>query len=150
MRQNLKNLVCSGKDYPKIIDRCAFNINICNYKENILKVADNKNGVFKIIERRRYERHAFINAKPKKVEIKVIVEGVSVNLLDFSIGGLYIISETFFPLSETENLSIDVENKGKIDLIGTVVRTRLDPDSERWGIAIDLSHAYNLRAIRKI
>lgn len=101
-------------------------------------------------EKRRYERYAITHAEDEKAKIEVTVEGESVHLVDFSLGGLCFLSNNHFSKSEMVNLSIDLENKGNIDLRGKVVRTTLEPNSERWSIAIDLSHAYNLKTIHKV
>jgi hypothetical protein len=111
---------------------------------------DNENLFFKASEKRRYERYLIAYAKNEKSKIEVTVEGEPVRVVDFSLGGLCFISDKHFSKSETVNLSIDIENKGKIDLKGIVVRTTLEPSSEKWSIAIDLSHAYNLQAIHKV
>jgi len=100
--------------------------------------------------KRTYERYAIIHAKDEKAKFEVIIEGRSVHLVDFSLGGLYVLSEKHFSTGEKVNLSIDLENKGKINLSGIVVRAKPEPGSERWGIAIDLSQTYNLKPIRKI
>jgi hypothetical protein len=111
---------------------------------------DNENVFFKGLEKRRYERYAITYAENEKSKIEVTVEGEPVRLVDFSLGGVCFISDKHFSKSETVNLSIALENKGKIDLKGIVVRTTLEPSSEKWSIAIDLSNAYNLRAIHKV
>jgi Tfp pilus assembly protein PilZ len=101
-------------------------------------------------EARNYERYAISYAEDQKAKIEVIIEGESVHMVDFSLGGLYFLSEKSFSKGEIVNLSINLENRGKIDLIGKVVRTKQETDSERWGIAIDLSQTYNLKTIHKV
>lgn len=101
-------------------------------------------------DNRNYDRYAIRYAEDQEAQIEVIVESQSVHLVDFSLGGLYFLSEKPFSKGEIVNLSIDLENRGKIDLLGKVVRSKPEKDSERWGIAIDLSHTYNLKSIRKV
>lgn len=105
----------------------------------------------KASERRRYERYmAMIQTKvDEKSNIEIIVDGVPVQLVDFALGGLYVLANQHFSLGETVNLSIDLGKKGKIALLGTVVRTNSEPDNECWGIAIDLSQFYGLKFNRK-
>lgn len=100
-------------------------------------------------EKRTYERYVITNAEDKKVQFQVLVDGKSVHLVDFSLGGLYVLSEKRFSIGDRVNLSIDLGNQSKIDLTGVVVRARPEPDREMWGIAIDLSQTYHLKHILK-
>lgn len=101
-------------------------------------------------DRRRYERYVLMHANDEKANIKVVVEDEFVHLVDFSLSGLSFLSNRHFPKSEMVNLSIDLENKGKLNLIGIVVRTTREPNSERWSISVDLSHSYNINTIHKV
>ena len=94
-------------------------------------------------EKRRFERDANIHAEDGKAMIEVIVDSKSVQLINFSIGGLYVLSDKHFSNDKVVKLSIEQKDKGKIDLMGKVVRTNSRPEIESWGIAIDLLHAYN-------
>jgi hypothetical protein len=98
-----------------------------------------------VLERRRYERYAIIHAENEKAKIKVTVEAESVHLVDSSLGGFYFFSEKHFSKGKIVNLSIVLENEEKIDFIGIVVRTKAEPDSKRWGIAIDFSQTYQMK-----
>ncbi len=102
-------------------------------------------------ERRRYERYmALIQTKvDEKSPIEISVDGVTVDLVDFALGGLYVLADKCFTLGETVNLSIRLGKTGTITLLGTVVRMNPEPDNERWGIAIDLSQFYGLKFSRK-
>jgi hypothetical protein len=75
-------------------------------------------------------------------QIKVIVEGVPVILVNYSLGGLYFLSKQRFYSDATVNVSIDFGNRGKIALIGTVVQVRNEEDM--WGVAVDFSKTYKL------
>ena len=111
---------------------------------------DNENVCFKALEKRRYERYAINNAGDARVKVELIVDGVSVRLRDFSLGGLYFFSEKSFQDNELVNLLINIENKGKLELVGRVVRTEPEEGSNSLGVAIDLSQPYNLKSIHKV
>ena len=85
----------------------------------------------------------------EKAAIEISVEGTPVRLVDFALGGVYVQADKLFPPGDTVNLCVDLGKKGKIDLLGTVVRTSLEPETECWGIAIDLSHFYGFHVTRK-
>jgi Tfp pilus assembly protein PilZ len=85
----------------------------------------------------------------QEFQVKVTVEGESVHLVDFSLGGLYFLSEKNFSKGDIVGLSIDLENRGKIDLLGKIVRVQQERDSNKWGIAVDLSQTYNMKPVRK-
>ncbi len=73
----------------------------------------------------------------------VIIEGTPVHVVNFSLGGLYVFSEKFFPEGEMVNLSIELEQKGEMKLMGRVVRTSSVMNGESWGIAFDLTRTYS-------
>jgi hypothetical protein len=101
-----------------------------------------------IQKNREYQRYVINYAGDEAPEIEVIVEGELVRLVDFSIGGVFFLTKKSFTVGEIVSLSIDLENRGKIDLVGKVVRVK--PEGETWGVAIDLSHVYKLKTLRKI
>lgn len=101
-------------------------------------------------EKRVYKRYAINYAEDEKAKIAVIIEGTPVHVVNFSLGGLYVFSERFFRDGEMVNLSIELEHKGKMNLMGKVVRTKSDLNGERWGIAFDLTHTYNMKQSPKI
>ena len=105
----------------------------------------------KTSERRRYERYmAMIQSKvDEKSPIDIYIEGVPVNLVDFALGGMYVLSNVSFSLGETVTLLVDLSEKGKISLLGTVVRISPEPVTESWGIAVDLSQYYGIKVNRK-
>jgi hypothetical protein len=73
-------------------------------------------------------------------QIEVRVEGEPVRLGNYSLGGIYYLSTKRFYSDDTVNVSIDIKNRGKIDLTGRVVQVRNEGD--RYGIAIDFSKTY--------
>lgn len=99
-------------------------------------------------EIRNYQRYAVKYEEDTPTQVEVIVEGELVRLVDFSLGGLFFLSKKPFSLGATISLSVDLEKRGKIALIGKVVRAMEEGD--RWGIAIDLSQTYKLNTLRKV
>jgi hypothetical protein len=97
---------------------------------------------------RKYQRYAVNYGGDTPAQVEVIVEGELVRLVDFSLGGLSILSKKPFSSGATISLSVDLENRGKIALTGKVVRVREEGDM--WGIAIDLSQTYKLNNLRKL
>ena len=97
------------------------------------------------VNERRYERYAINHTENEKAKIVVIIEGTPVHVVNFSLGGLYVFSEKFFPEGEMVNLSIELEHKGEMKLIGRVVRTSSVMNGESWGIAFDLTRTYSVK-----
>lgn len=96
---------------------------------------------------RKYERYVVSYAGDNPTQVEAIVEGEPVQLVDFSLGGLFFLSKKSFSMGETVNVSIDLENRGNITLMGKVVR--VDSEGEKWGTAIDVSHPYSVKTLRK-
>lgn len=92
-------------------------------------------------EKRRFRRSS-INTEDGREKIEVSVEGKPVQLMNYSVGGLYVISEKLFPKDKVVKLSIERKDKRKIDLIGKVVRIDSVSETKSWGIAIDLLRTY--------
>ena len=67
--------------------------------------------------------------------------------MDFSAGGLYVISKLPFSPGEID-ISVNFKNRGKIDLIGKIVR--VEKEGDMWGIGIDLSNPSDLNALREV
>ncbi|MEI7639322.1 MAG: PilZ domain-containing protein [Syntrophus sp. (in: bacteria)] len=89
---------------------------------------------------RKYQRYDLDYDGDALSQIKVMVEGDPVQLVNFSLGGLYFISMQRFSSDSKVNVSIDFGNRGKIELSGTVVQVRKEEDS--WGVAVDFSKIY--------
>jgi hypothetical protein len=68
-------------------------------------------------------------------------------LMDFSVSGLYVLSKLPFSPGEI-NISVSFKNRGKIDLIGNIIR--VNKEGDMWGIAIDFSKAYDFNALREV
>lgn len=95
-------------------------------------------------EARKYQRYTIIDNENTP---EVMVDGVLVRLRDFSLGGMYILSKLPFTPG-TINISINFKNRGKIDLIGNIVRVVKEGDM--WGSGIDFSKTYNLNALKAV
>ena len=119
-------------------------------KNQLTYIVKKEIGASTMPERRRYERYTITHAKDEYAKAEVTVEGESVSLLNFSLGGLYFFSEKHYSTGKMVNLSLDLEDEGKIDLIGKVVRTKPAADSGGWCIAIDFSQTYKMKPIRKV
>jgi Tfp pilus assembly protein PilZ len=85
--------------------------------------------------RRKYERYDVSCNGDKQTQIKASVKGEHVQLVNYSLGGVFFLSKKSFPVGETIKISIDLENRGEIHLLGKVVRVNSDGDI--WGTAID-------------
>lgn len=91
---------------------------------------------------RRFPRYAV--SSPDQVE--VFLGGKAVRLVDFSLGGFYVVSDSKPPQGEID-ISVKFQNSEKMDLVGRIVRVKRDGDM--WGIAIDVSKNYNPDTLRK-
>jgi hypothetical protein len=98
-------------------------------------------------ENRKYERYVVSYTGDDATQISAVIEGEPVDLVDFSLGGFFFLSRKPFSMGETVNIEISLENRGRINLMGKVVR--LSPEGEKWGTAVDLTHPYSLKPIRK-
>ena len=106
----------------------------------------------KILERRnarKYQRYVLSYDRDSPDRAEVIVEGALVRLVNFSLGGLYIISEKLYAPGSAVSISIDFKKtQGRIDLAGKVARVIKEED--KWGIAIDLTRTYELATLREV
>ena len=97
-------------------------------------------------ERRRYQRYAVEKGVNTPDQFQVTLAGVKVSLVDFAVGGLYVLSEEPFSPGEID-ISVSFQHRGKIDLVGTVVEVR--KEGKLWGTGIDLTKTYDLNVLRK-
>ena len=106
----------------------------------------------KILERRnarKYQRYVLSYDRDSPDRAEVIVEGALVRLVNFSLGGLYIISEKLYAPGSAVSISIDFKKtQGRIDLAGKVAR--VIKEEGKWGIAIDLTRTYELATLREV
>lgn len=95
----------------------------------------------------KYELNTVNLPEDEQDKIEVKVEGEPVHLLYFSLDIFYILSGKLFSEGKVVNVSVNLKDKGKINLMGKVVRTKSTPDGEKWGIEIDLTRTYDLESI---
>ncbi len=93
--------------------------------------------------RRKYVRY---DVRNEKSFFECKIDTTLVDLIDFSMGGLYVLSKDKFLKGKPVNVSINLGGTGSINLIGKVVRTKHEPD-DRWGLGIDLTCAYKLKML---
>lgn len=92
-------------------------------------------------DRRKYQRYYINDDGDLPAQFEVRVSRSLVQLVDFSLGGLCVLSKRPFSLGVISVL-IEFGNRGKLDLTGSVVRVKEEGDM--WRIAIDLSETYKL------
>lgn len=90
---------------------------------------------------RRYERYDVRQDRESQERYEAVVDGQEVRLLNFSVGGLYVLSKTLFPKKEVQ-ISVKFKDRGIIELPGCIVRVQKEGDM--WGLAIDLTKTYAL------
>ncbi|MGD0276563.1 MAG: PilZ domain-containing protein, partial [Syntrophales bacterium] len=88
---------------------------------------------------RRYQRYAVNDVGNTTAQGEVIVGGKLVQLVDFSLSGLCVLSKIRFSPGGI-SISVEFGKHGKIDLIGKVVRMKEEGDM--WRISIDLTETY--------
>lgn len=101
-------------------------------------------------EKRFYQRYAVDGEDLASLQYSICIDGEEVRLVDFSLGGLCFIAEdpeVYVP-GDIVTISVNLENRGKIDLIGQVIRVTKSEDS--CSVAIDLSHSYRMNSLHKI
>jgi hypothetical protein len=96
---------------------------------------------------RRYQRYTVDRNADKLADGEVTIEGELVQLVDFSLSGLCVLSKIPFT-SEPISVSVEFEKRGRIDLIGKVVRAVKEEDM--WRISIDLTETYKYDTLRKV
>jgi len=99
-------------------------------------------------EPRKFQRYASSQEGKTLNQYKILVDGKVVRLVNFSIGGFYVLSTVPFPESKRVRISVSVKNSSKVDLVGNVVR--VTEEGNMWGIALDLKKIYNLDKLRKV
>jgi hypothetical protein len=106
----------------------------------------------KILERRnarKYQRYVLSYDRDSPDRAEVIVEGELVRLVNFSLSGVYIVSEKFYAPGSAVSFSIDFKKpQGRIDLAGKVAR--VIEEEGKWGIAIDLTRTYEMATLREV
>lgn len=96
-------------------------------------------------DKRIYQRYAIDD--DTIAQAKIEIDGKLVQLVDFSVGGLCVLSTK--PLSTgTKQISVEFEDGGKLELYGKV--SRVKEENNMWRIGIDLTEIYNMDTLRKI
>ncbi len=100
-------------------------------------------------DRRRFQRYVVSNDGDTlaKAGVKIEVNGEMVHLVNFSLGGLCVLSNKLFSRGKV-NISCEFGDAGKMDLRGTIVR--VDKEGDMWRIAIDLTEIYKLNNLEKV
>ncbi len=98
-------------------------------------------------DRRRYQRYAVSDDMNIIAQAKIEVDGESVQLVDFSVGGLCVLSNKSFS-SGVKRISVHFKDRGKIELYGRIVRA--EEEKNMWRIGIDLTEVYKLSTLRKV
>ena len=97
-------------------------------------------------DKRRYQRYA-VEDREAIEHSKITVEGKLVKLVDFSVGGLNVLSKKRFSPGIT-NVVVELHDGGLIELNGAIVR--VERKGFKWLIAIDLTETYKLHTLRKV
>jgi hypothetical protein len=96
---------------------------------------------------RKYQRYALSHSENTPDQFEVMVDGKLVSLVNFSVGGMSILSDIPFTPGRI-HISVNSRNRGEIDLIGTIIRKNKEGDM--WHIALNLSKIYNLNALKAL
>jgi len=115
---------------------------------HIISVSYNKAGSCYVKDKRFYQGYVISDADHESMQSEIKVDGIPMRLVDFSLGGLCFHSKEPYSPEDIETISVNLGNRGKIDLIGKVIRVIKDEDS--WSAAIDLSNTYKLNTLRKL
>jgi len=98
-------------------------------------------------EKRFYQRFTICDEKRQTSQADVKFDGMPVRLVDYSLGGLSVLSEKSYDLGDIVNILVDFGNPGQVDLIGKVVRViRVE---KAWSVAVDLTANYKIKFLRK-
>jgi len=99
-------------------------------------------------ERRAYQRYTLSDEQREALQVEIKFDGTPVHPVDFSLGGLCVLSEKSYAPGDIVTISVNLGNRGRIDLVGKVVR--VNRMEKYWSVAIDLSKNYKLNSLRKV
>lgn len=85
--------------------------------------------------KRKYERFDINQTGVDAARVECLVEEMPVRLVDYSLGGIYFLSKKSFVVGEAVKISINLENRGMISVMGKIARAI--PQGRKWGIAVD-------------
>jgi hypothetical protein len=98
-------------------------------------------------DKRRYQRYAVNYDRNIIAQSKIEIDGESVQLVDFSVGSLCVLSRK--PVSSgIKRISVEFKDRGKIEVYGKIVRVK--EEENMWRIGIDLTEIYKLNTLRKV
>jgi hypothetical protein len=83
-------------------------------------------------ERRFYQRYTLSDEERDALQVEVHFDGVPVRLVDFSLGGLCVLSEKSYAVGDFISITVNLGNRGRIDLIGKVVRANRMEKTGPW------------------
>ncbi len=101
-------------------------------------------------DRRRFQRYVVSNDGNTlaQAEVKIEVNGELVQVVNFSLSGLCVLSSKPFSPGEVD-ISCELGDRGKIDMRSTIVR--VEKEGDMWRMAIDLTEIYKLNSLlRKV
>jgi len=98
-------------------------------------------------EKRIYQRYTITDEERERLQDEIKLDGVPVHLVDFSLGGLCVISERSYAAGDIVAIFVNFAKGGRIDLVGKVVRVM--PEGPSWSVAVDLAGNYKLNPKRK-
>ncbi len=98
-------------------------------------------------DKRIYQRYMISSEESENLQDDIKLDGVPVRLVDFSLGGLCVISDQSYTAGDIVTIFANFANGGRIDLIGKVVR--VVPEGSSWSVAVDLAGQYKVMPKRK-
>jgi hypothetical protein len=98
-------------------------------------------------DKRRYQRYVVNDDRNIISQAEIKVDGESVRLVDFSVGGLCVLSKKPFP-SGLKRILVEFKDRGKIEVYGRIVRVK--EEKNMWRIGIDFAETYKLSTLRKV
>ncbi|OPY88169.1 MAG: PilZ domain protein [Syntrophus sp. PtaU1.Bin208] len=98
-------------------------------------------------DKRIYQRYLISSEESEHIQDDIKLNGVPVRLVDFSFGGLCVISDQSYTTGDIVTIFASFANGGRIDLIGKVVRVA--PEGTSWSVAVDLAGQYKVTPQRK-
>ena len=98
-------------------------------------------------EKRVYQRYTINDEEKKNMATEIRIDGIVVQLVNFSLGGLCVLTQRKYAVGDIVTIAVTMEKSGKIDLTGKVVRVA--SADNLLSVAIDLSHHNQLKSLRK-
>jgi hypothetical protein len=105
---------------------------------------NSERGVLRMRGDRKYERHDIGSAGDTETQIKAIIKSGNASecvcLSNYSLGGALLLCKKEFSLGEKIYVSIDLGQRGKVELKGIVARVILD--GGEWHTEVDFRNFY--------